>query len=42
MSDELTKKKRIIGGHKASPTKIMQQINNHVSSKTPDETNYPV
>lgn len=37
MSDELTKKKRIRGGHKASATKIMQQINEHTTSPTPNE-----
>ena len=38
MSDELAKKKRIRGGHKASATKIMRQISEHVRSETPDET----
>ena len=38
MSDELAKKKRITGGHKASATKIMQQISEHVRSETSDET----
>ena len=37
MADELAKKKRIRGGHKASTTKIMQQMYEHTTSPTPDE-----
>ena len=38
MADELAKKKRIRGGHKASATKIMQQISELTSASTPEET----
>ena len=38
MSDELAKKKRVRGGHKASATKIMHQVIEMVRSDRPDET----
>ena len=38
MSDELAKKKRVRGGHKASATKIMHQVTEMVRSDRPDET----
>ena len=38
MSNNLAKKKRVRGAHKASATKIMQQITELISSETPDQT----
>ena len=38
MADGLTKKKRVRGAHKASATKIMQQIAELVEKDTPDQT----
>ena len=38
MSEELAKKKRVRGAHKASATKIMQQVTELVESESPNQT----
>lgn len=37
MSEELAKKKRVRGAHKASATKIMQQVTELVGSESPNQ-----